>query len=123
MVTFKRVVSLALGLAVLAALTVLIGTHATVASPGLNHVAAAVLNFRHRNRISRECPVICANVRGRMEPQLHPPFDQQRASLANLLFGSEHRHTLYLACFGELFAFSLSERFVNQGLAILGQVQ
>ena len=50
-------------------------------------------------------------------------LNQQRASLVKLLFGSEHRYTLYLAGFGELFAFSLGERFVNEGPAILRQVQ
>jgi hypothetical protein len=44
-ITFKRGALLALGLVVLAALTVLIGTHDTVGSPGLNHVAAAVLQL------------------------------------------------------------------------------
>src|ERR1700739_1695765 len=47
------------------------------------------------------------------------PETNKRASPANLLSGSEHRQTLYLAGFGELFAFSLGERLVNEGPAVL----
>ena len=63
------------------------------------------------------------NIREDGRPRFHPPCDQQRASLANLLSGSEHRHTLYLAGFGELFAFSLGDLFGNKGPAVLRQVQ
>ena len=44
---------------------------------------------------------------------VHPPFDRQRAGFANLLSGNDHRDGLHLTAFGELFAFSLGERFVN----------
>jgi len=62
-------------------------------------------------------------MKGRMNRQVHPPCsDSSQARSANLLFGSDHRHGLYLACLGELFVFSLRERREDHRLADAGQV-
>jgi hypothetical protein len=58
-----------------------------------------------------------------MELGVHPPSTNSAQGSASLLSGNDHGHGLYLACFGELFAFSLGERLVNEGPAILRQIE